>query len=261
MRKILFALTAILAIFFLMEPMAQMQMVKGNWQTAETYIYVQSPRLSSERIYQNSTVDLEISVTIQKDSPDITGIYYSLDGSTNRTLILQQKSEQVYFAVGALKNLTEGNHTLMAYSLDALGRVTSTEVPFTVNTSFTYPTISIISPVNQSYSTNEVPLTYSIDAQVKWAYYALDNSDSKAFSGNMTLTGLSAGPHQINVSALTAWGYAEQVAYFNVSATQTSNPLIIDNQTNTSVIAVIAITIATVVAIIAYKRKNSKRVN
>lgn len=160
-----------------------------------------------------------------------------------------------------LVDLTEGNHTLEAYSLDANGREMSTSETFTVDTNFRYPKISFISPQNQTYNKNEVPLTFTIDAQIERAYYTLDIFGNKSFSGNITLNGLSEGPHRILVSARTERGYASQIISFNINTTQANNPLIIENQILPVAIAIISISLTAVMAVIFYKRKNLKGTN
>ena len=68
-------------------------------------------------------------------------------------------------------------------------------------------TPSIISPQNQTtYSTNQVPLTYTIGTEVLWSYYSVDsrnNSDLKSFNGNITLPILSEGQHELMVAVTT----------------------------------------------------------
>lgn len=200
------------------------------------------------------------------NASEINSISYSLDGNDNSTLTNFKKSNEMHFSPGkgfayltelTLVNLANGNHTLRAYSLDAEGRAMSTAVTFTVDTTFRYPTISIISPLNQSYSTNEIPLTYTIDATVQWSYYTLDYFDDKTFSGNITLTGLPDGPQKIKVSALTEWDYyVHQTTYFNIDTSQTDNPSTLSSPTSTTAMAIIAAAIVIVLAIILYKKKS-----
>lgn len=216
MRKAVFALTAVLAIFLLMEPLVQVAMVKAIWPYF--YIYFYSPRPSLEEIYQNTTLPLTIDVGVWKDSPEINSISYSLDGNDNCTLFFSKKSDAVYSASGILANLAEGNHNLKVSAFDVNGGVViSEQETFTVDTTFSYPTVTIISPLNQTYSKNEVPLTYTIDAKVMRAFYTLDNFD-KAFSGNITLTELSEGPHKLSVSVLNEdYKYAQETIYFTIA--------------------------------------------
>jgi hypothetical protein len=67
----------------------------------------------------------------------------------------------------------------------------------------TYPAPVIASPLNQTYNTNQVQLTYTINNRVVWAFYQLDDSSAwESFSGSQTTTvkNLSEGSHKIDVT-------------------------------------------------------------
>jgi hypothetical protein len=72
-----------------------------------------------------------------------------------------------------LLNLAEGNHTLKAYAFydDVHYEVMSTSEVFTVDTTNRYPTVTIISPLNQTYDKSEVQLIYNVDGAIQRAYY------------------------------------------------------------------------------------------
>jgi hypothetical protein len=61
--------------------------------------------------------------------------------------------------------------------------------------------ITIISPQNITYNKNCVPLTFTINKQVSWIKYSLDNKANITITKNITLTGLSEGTHSIIVYA------------------------------------------------------------
>ena len=106
--------------------------------------------------------------------------------------------------------------------------------PFTVNTNFVPPKLTVISPQNQgTYSTGEVAITYNINAKVIYSYYALDVagipsqvSDWTYFKGNITLSGLSEGSHKIIISVdseasgQTSPINLEQTIYFNIDTSK-----------------------------------------
>jgi len=269
MRKIVFALATILALFLVMGQIVQFgNFAIANWIPAPA-IEIKSPLPNFETVYQNGTIELKIEVRVLMNAPEIISISYSLDGNDNSTLTNLTRSNETHFSPGIGRaysteltlNLSNGKHTLRAYSLDSEGRAMSTAVTFTVDTTFRYPTITIISPLNQSYSTNEIPLTYTIDAKVLWSYYTLDYFDDKTFSDNITLTELSDGPHKIKVSALTEWDhYVNQTIYFNVDTSQTDNPSTINSPTTATVMVIIAAAIVIVSAIILYWRIKVKSI-
>jgi hypothetical protein len=98
-------------------------------------LHFYSPRPSSERIYQNSSLPLTIKIGILSYSPEIASISYSLDGNSNRTLLTYKISDATYNASGTLTNLEEGSHKLYVYAFDANGGVVISEYEtFEVNT-------------------------------------------------------------------------------------------------------------------------------
>jgi hypothetical protein len=95
----------------------------------------------------------------------------------------------------------------------------------------------IVSPKNQTtYSTNQVPLIYTIGSDVLWSYYSLDignNSALRNFNGNITLTDLSEGQHELMVAVTT------KSSYFYDQPTQTIQTILFFvNTTNPSSILI-----------------------
>lgn len=99
--------------------------------------------------YQNSSVPLFFGAKVLTDSPEIISLSYSLDGNDNTTITeigktgMQHFETQTGFQTGytyhindtlTLDNLTDGNHTLLVYSQDAIGTEMSGSVQFTVDT-------------------------------------------------------------------------------------------------------------------------------
>jgi hypothetical protein len=194
------------------------------------------------------TVDVHISM----DAPAIVSISYSLDGETNITSTdltyttwfpsNLPNNHQIYSISKNLYELADGNHTLKVYSFDAKGEVMSEAWTFTVDRTFNLPAISIISPLNQSYHKNKIPLTYTIDvqtAQINWAYFTLDSIGSDSyrgdnFNGNITLFNLADGPHSIKLEVLTEKGISKQVTYFNIDTTAQTRDTVTPTSTSQS---------------------------
>jgi len=65
----------------------------------------------------------------------------------------------------------------------------------------TPPTINILSPLNATYGTNFVDLTFTIDEPTSWIGYSLDNQQNSTIAGNITLTDLSEGAHHVIIYA------------------------------------------------------------
>jgi hypothetical protein len=154
-----------------------------------------------------------------------------LDGGPNIKLrIVRYENSAGYFGRGTLENLTNGYHTLRAYAYDAEGKmityqgiILTDSRTFTVNTTFVYPTI-LLSPNNITYSSKEIPLTYTIDNSTYTVYYELDNSRQTTLAGNTTLSGLSEGQHTITAGAynVNTGIYSKQTANFNIDITNPS---------------------------------------
>jgi hypothetical protein len=140
----------------------------------------------------------------------------------------------------------------------------STSEIFTVDTTYRYPTVTIISPLNQTYTQNEIPLIYAVDEEIYLARYTLDGHNgifNYSFHENTTLTGLSEGSHKIIVSVFTVKTNANpsQITYFNVNTTKTDNPLTMSNQANLILIAiVVAIVAVASISLVYFKRRKGK---
>jgi hypothetical protein len=71
-------------------------------------------------------------------------------------------------------------------------------VNFTIATP---PEVSILSPLNKTYGSSEVPLKFAVDKSFSKISYVLDYQDNMTIKGNATLTGLSNGVHNVTVYA------------------------------------------------------------
>jgi hypothetical protein len=83
------------------------------------------------------------------------------------------------------------------------------------------PEIEILSPTNTTYSTDTIPLTFTIDKPTSWIGYSLDTQDNATICGNTTLTDLADGTHCIIVYANTTYGIigASDTVCFSVDTT------------------------------------------
>ena len=161
-------------------------------------------------------------------------------------------------ANSTLTNISQGNHTLNAYAFYTNGELMSTQETFRIDTAYSLPIITVLSPLNQTYRTNEIPLTYSVNGEIMWAGYTLDRLSLNHSNVNVTLTQLSEGSHKILISLTTTEGaYASQTAYFNVDTSKTNGFAL--NQTSTIVIATVAIIVVALMLAILFKKKESER--
>lgn len=63
------------------------------------------------------------------------------------------------------------------------------------------PKIEILSPTNTTYSTNIIPLCFTIDRCACWIGYSIDRQENVTIDGNTTLPSLSDGAHYVTVYA------------------------------------------------------------
>ena len=243
MRRAILALTAILVIIFLMQPIAQVTLVKGNFYPyGLLQIDVRSPH-STPYIYVEPNAD--VSLDYHVPNTQVTSFTYSLDGNDNSTLtILKTSNIHYYNAVNytvfkTLENLSNGIHKIIVYahfSNNTVSQIFSTTI--TVDTTFIPPIPFMISPLNQTtYNTKQVPLIYTINSKILWSYYSLDDSGWKTFSGNITLPNLSEGQHKIKLVVTTesrqttTYADSAQTVIFKANPS-ISNPII--NRTNSN---------------------------
>lgn len=217
--------TAILAIFFLMAPLAQRGVVEAQYPSGNPTIDIVYPAPSSGEIYQITSVPIKVQVTTwewETERKAVVNMYYSLDGSPNALLSLNRcDNGPSYFGTGTLNNLTDGYHTVKVFSTDTQGEVLSASTRFLVNTTFRYPTI-LLSPMNITYYSKDIPLTYTIDSSKYKVFYQLDNLQTIQLTGNTTLSGLLEGQNTIKITASDENGlYSKQTANF---AIDTINP-------------------------------------
>jgi hypothetical protein len=194
--------TAILVIVFLMAPLAQFGAVEANPFSFRPGLYVYSP--GSNHYVIDPMVSIYFYYSMENNLTQIS-FSYSLDNKANSTLGASMgKSDYVYYYTVSktLEGLADGDHTLTVYAHCSNGTVNSI-----INSVITVDAIAytpvIISPLNQTtYNITQVPLTYAIDEEILWSYYSLDSpddSDLRSFNGNITLSSLSEGQHELRL--------------------------------------------------------------
>jgi hypothetical protein len=65
----------------------------------------------------------------------------------------------------------------------------------------TAPEIAVLSPENITYYATDIPLIFTVNEQVSWMRYNLDDKTVGEIQGNSTLSGLSLGSHNVTVYA------------------------------------------------------------
>ena len=108
-----------------------------------------------------------------------------------------------------LWNIPNGEHSVVvtalgggSYAKDALTSysfqiATISVMNFTVDAS--PPEISILSPLNSTYYSSEIPFNFIINEEPSKISYSLDGQKNSTLSGNTTLTHLPNGEHKLTV--------------------------------------------------------------
>jgi hypothetical protein len=260
-------LTSFLVIIFLIQPIAQFGALEAN-PISHPFILVESPEhYMVGKVYQDTSVDIAAQIHMGFKQYNFSGLisaFYSLDGNSNNSLTLSNDTYDVmYTATGKMASLTDGYHDLRLFALASNGKELSTSTTFLVNTTFSYPTL-LLSPLNISYSKNEVPLTYTINKEAKYVvYYSLDGSfysSSTPLTSNTTLTRLSEGQHKVIIRVIDLSSiYSENTVYFEVNTAKPEHPLVLGNQTIALGIAIAVIVVVAVASVIFYKRRQRVR--
>lgn len=134
--------------------------------------------------------DVQATLTAT-DNPGGTGVKkteYSFDNSTWTT----------YTASFTIS--TEGTTIVYYRSTDNNGNTEQTKTK-QIEIDKTLPTITITTPQATTYSTNFVPLIFSVDEPTSWIGYSLDGGINTTITGNTTLTSLSEATHNVVVYA------------------------------------------------------------
>jgi hypothetical protein len=129
MRKAVLALTTLLMIIFLIQPIAQITVVDANPLSGGS-LGIKSPE---NRVYNTTMISVIFNVDMPLPDTKIVKMSYSLDGSSNRTLSISSSESTspygtpriLYVGTGNLVNLSNGTHSIDVYALDAQGHIWS----------------------------------------------------------------------------------------------------------------------------------------
>ncbi len=199
--------------------------------TEEPSIKILSP--SGKLVERNTTVELEISVLFMMSdrvcaAPKGVQISYKLDNNSITPLDgleMSQWSNGWWEVWGKtlLVDLAEGSHKITAYSTNSAGSNTNTTTTFTVDTSYEYPKISVLSPQNKTYTTTDIPVIFYVNGNISEGHVTLELYPYSAknvqhFSvDNMTLSGLKDGDYRLSFSATTERGRTTETIKFTVN--------------------------------------------
>ena len=120
---------------------------------------------------------------------------FSLDNGANKTLT----------GITEVTDIPDGQHVIVIFAKDTFGNIgASQEVYFTIDNAA--PIITILIPLEQTYNTADIVLTFVVNKPVSDLSYVLDGQLEMSITGNVTLPVLSNGNHSIIVHAVDELG-------------------------------------------------------
>jgi hypothetical protein len=186
-------------------------------------------------VYHNGTIDVEIVERRLTNESEIAGIFYTLDPDnpltfkrtnlTKSSLMTFPDNTTGYLYVGraVLENLPEGNYTLKRH-VDVGGGGYGSRVNFRVDKD--YEPTTLLSPLNQTYYSSDVPLVFTTNERRVYAYYCLNDEWRNLNIVNDTDTlikGLPEGPNKLYFFVKFQDIYSDFEINFNVNSTQTDD--------------------------------------
>lgn len=198
---------------------------------------------------------------------ELQKVSYQIDGETYGTVNVSSNLSTPFTYTVILTNLTDRQHelTVIAYA-SAFGYQQWYSYPrsFTINSSSTVyfsldtasPRIIVLSLENKTYHTSSVPLNFTVDELNSQIKYSLDGQENASITGNITLTNLSYGEHNITVFATDEAGNtgASETIYFTLSREPEPEPFPVVP------IAAVSVAVALVAAgLLVYHKKQKQR--
>ena len=216
----LMAFVLLALLFSVIAGTQQVSLGRANpWPGIKSKIIISSPQNAT---YNGNIITVNCYVGYNWE---ICSVFYSLDGQgmssvTNQAVISREeanggKSPSVTRTTlkcsVALSNLAEGWHEITFY-LVAKGKfnlifesyergdiIESASTAFKIDN--TPPEVSVLSPVNKTYDSPEVPMNFTVNEVVMLIKYSLDKGENVTITGNTNLTGLRNGEHNVRVYA------------------------------------------------------------
>lgn len=200
---------------------------------------------------------------------NINAVYYLGDWQQNRTYVDGENNTYADFKRIAVQSLAfscdltgvpEGNHVILVQATEEVPNPDLLFLPveytsyvfvnFTVDT--TPPGVLILSPEALTYDTSEVPLDFAVNESFSQVAYSLDGQGNVTVSGNMTLTGLADGAHNIVVYAWDVAGNvgASETVHFSIKQPEAFPTLL--------VVAIVVIVVVVCLLLLLYLRRRRR---
>ena len=199
--------------------------------TSEPIMTISFPLNNTILNTNNISVVLNVSIVkntsqtyskYQKHNEYIYKIYYTSDWQKNETCICENPQinswwrRQTFNYQLDLADIPEGKHNLTFYAIEegyyypslfeyySFSANVSSAIAFTVDTAS--PNVTVLSLKNKTYYTRDFSLNFSVDEPANRIAYSLDGKDNSTVVGNVTLSGLAVGEHNVTVYTWDAAG-------------------------------------------------------
>jgi hypothetical protein len=212
---------------------------------AEPRIYISSP--SNQTTFSNNSTNLRFHLSQVQPKATSVSVSYSLDGENYPVASLSHAEvgsviNKVTTFNKEIANLSDGSHSLIVHAqatyLDSWVFDGNSSIEFNVDS--TSPAINQLSITNKTYNNQNIPLSFTLDENVSWIGYNLDNQGNVTIHGNTTLSGLTMGSHSIVVYANDTLGNMGKIGpiYFKIESAELALQIII-----VAVIVIIAVSL------------------
>jgi hypothetical protein len=120
------------------------------------------------------------------------------------------------------------------------------------------PSISFQAKENKTYTTNNIPLNFTLSKSAQWIGYSLDGQANITTSENITLIGLSNGQHNVTIYANDTFGNNAPPQTITFSINKPSTFPITEAVTTAAIVSVIVVVGGVVVYVLKVKPKRVK---
>jgi hypothetical protein len=216
-------------------------------------ISVSSP--NNDAVYRMNDVAVAFNVSAKGTSlSSIYGIYFEASWMQGNVTVYKQNSFSPEFPAFWSYNETFGDMPDGEYSvvITAWGGGSYAEgvtaylfempsvsvVNFTIATP---PEVSVLSPLNRTYELSTIQLNFTMSDKASLIKYSLDGQDNSTLYGNMTLTGLPNGEHNLTVYAWDDAGNvgSSETVTFTIAETEPFPTVLVIAASGTTMTAVI----------------------
>ena len=236
-NKNLLATAFIVALF--LSAIAEANFVK-NAQANPSYEFVSPPAgatpleisVSSPKnntIYNVNDITFTFNITTQNTSINsLLSAYYKADWMRKNVTVYEQDIQGPEFPKfwdysETFRDMPDGEYSVVITALGSGGyfiglayyffhMTTTSVINFTVDT--TPPEISIFSPMNETYSSPDIQLNFTISEKPSLIKYSLDGQKNSTLYGNTTFTDLPSTGHNLT---LYVWDTAGNLVSRNVT--------------------------------------------